>query len=246
MVNNKIKPLLNKVALISGGSRGIGRCMAEVYLESGARVFICGRDSKVLQSALDSMSAHGANVAGLAGDVGHPEDVQRIVDATLARFGRIDVLVNNASLLGPRVAIAEYPIDRWLEVIQVNLTGAFLMARAVLPSMLAQQSGSIINVTSGVGRVGRAEWGAYGVSKFGIEGLTQTLAAEVKDFGICVNAVNPNATRTQMRAEAYPEEDPMTLPTPQEIMPLFIHLASDEARGITGQSLEARGWESEN
>ena len=242
MVRNKEALLLNKVALITGGSRGIGHCLAQTYLSLGAKVFICGRDGAVLDRAVAELSANAGNIAGLAGDVGDPAQVDRIVAATLEQFGKIDVLVNNASLLGPRVTIANYPIERWQEVIQVNLTGPFLMARAVLPAMLAQRAGSIINVTSGVGRVGRAEWGAYGVSKFGIEGLTQTLAAEVSGQNIRVNAVNPNATRTRMRAEAYPNEDPMTLPTAAEIMPLFVYLASDDSRQVTGQSLEARGW----
>jgi NAD(P)-dependent dehydrogenase (short-subunit alcohol dehydrogenase family) len=108
--------------------------------------------------------------------------------------------------------------------------------------MLARRSGSIINVTSGVGRMGRARWGAYAVSKAGLEVLTQVLADEVKGDGIRVNAVNPAATRTRMRAAAYPGEDPLTLPTPAEIVPVFLYLASDASAQITGKSLDARDW----
>jgi NAD(P)-dependent dehydrogenase (short-subunit alcohol dehydrogenase family) len=126
--------------------------------------------------------------------------------------------------------------------LRVNLTGIFLMTRAVLPSMLARRAGSIINVTSGVGRRGKARWGAYAVTKAAVENFTQVLADEVKEFQIRVNAVNPAATRTTMRAAAYPAEDPLTLPTAEEIVPVFLYLASDASATITGQSLDARDW----
>jgi NAD(P)-dependent dehydrogenase (short-subunit alcohol dehydrogenase family) len=152
------------------------------------------------------------------------------------------VLVNNASLLGPRVTIAQYPFDSWQEVLRVNLSGPFLITQAVLPTMASRRSGSIINVTSGVGRTGKARWGAYAISKAGLEGFTQVLADEVKESGVRVNAVNPAATRTAMRGEAYPAEDPLTLPTPEEITPIFLYLASDASTAVTGQSLDARDW----
>ena len=124
----------------------------------------------------------------------------------------------------------------------INLHGVFLLSQQVVKRMIAQRHGSIINVSSGVGRVGRARWGAYAVSKFGLEGLTQVLADEVKEFGIRVNSVNPGPTRTEMRAEAYPEEDPLTLPTPEQITPIFVHLASAQSENVTGQMLEAQDW----
>ncbi|HYA28852.1 MAG TPA: SDR family NAD(P)-dependent oxidoreductase, partial [Acidobacteriota bacterium] len=123
-----------------------------------------------------------------------------------------------------------------------NLTGMFLMTRAVLPGMLARRAGSIINLTSGVGRAGKANWGAYAVAKAGVEGFTQVLADEVKSAGIRVNSVNPAATRTQMRAHAYPSEDPTTLPSAESITPIFLFLATDESANITGQALNARDW----
>jgi NAD(P)-dependent dehydrogenase (short-subunit alcohol dehydrogenase family) len=181
-------------------------------------------------------------IDGAAGDVSSAQDVSRIVGAALKSFGAIDVLVNNASILGPRTTIVDYPIDAWREVVEINLTGIFLMTRAVLPGMLARRSGSIINLTSGVGRVGKAKWGAYAVSKAGVEGFTQVLADEVKSEGIRVNSVNPAATRTRMRAQAYPEEDPTTLPSPESITPIFLFLAADESVNITGQALNARDW----
>ncbi|HKY07696.1 MAG TPA: SDR family NAD(P)-dependent oxidoreductase, partial [Candidatus Binatia bacterium] len=195
-----------------------------------------------LAAALEEIRGSGGDVDGVTGDVGNQQDVDRIVAAMLERYGSVDVLVNNASILGPRDTIANYPPAAWHEVLRINLTGVFLMTRAVLPTMLKQKAGSIINVTSGVARRGRARWGGYAVSKAGLEALTQVLADEVGEGGIRVNCVNPAATRTAMRAQAYPAEDPLTLPAPDEIMPVFVHLASDASASVNGQSLEARDW----
>jgi NAD(P)-dependent dehydrogenase (short-subunit alcohol dehydrogenase family) len=241
MASSDEKILRGKVALVTGGSRGIGRAIATAYVQSGANVFICARNVNDIEAALD-MRQTGGVIEGVTGDVGKAEDVEHIVRETVARFGTIDVLVNNASILGPREPIANYPLAAWDEVIRINLTGVFLMSRAVLPLMLERRSGSIINVTSGVGRKGKARWGAYAVSKAGLENFTQVLADEVSQTGIRVNSVNPAATRTRMRAEAYPTEDPLSLPAAEEITPVFVYLASDASAGVTGQSLEARDW----
>jgi NAD(P)-dependent dehydrogenase (short-subunit alcohol dehydrogenase family) len=242
MASSDEKILRGKVALVTGGSRAIGRAIAAAYVQSGANVFICARNVNDIESALRDMRQTGGVIDGVTGDVGKAEDVEHVVRKTVARFGTIDVLVNNASILGPREPIANYPLAAWDEVIRINLTGVFLMSRAVLPIMLERRSGSIINVTSGVGRQGKARWGAYAVSKAGLENFTQVLADEVSQTGIRVNSVNPAATRTRMRAEAYPTEDPLTLPAAEEITPIFVYLASDASGGVTGQSLEARDW----
>ena len=242
MASSAKKKLSGKVALVTGGSRGIGRAIAAAYTRAGASVFICGRDQAAVDGAIDELRNDGGDIDGAAGDIGSSDDVKRLVQSALSRFATIDVLVNNAGILGPRESIADYPIDVWNEVMRINLNGLFLITREVLPTMLAQRSGSIINVTSGVGRLGRARWGAYAVAKAGLEGFTQVLADEVKSSGIRVNAVNPAATRTGMRAAAYPEEDPMTLPTAESITPIFVHLASADSSGVTGQSLNARDW----
>ena len=231
-----------KVALVTGASHGIGRAVAAAYARAGASVFICGRDQGALATAVKELRADGGAIDGAPGDIGSPADAQRIAQAALKRFGTIDVLVNNAGILGPRVAIADYPIAAWNEVIRINLTGLFLITHEVLPVMLAQRSGSIINVTSGVGRAGKAKWGAYAVAKAGLEGFTQVLADEVKSLGIRVNSVNPAATRTRMRAAAHPTEDPMILPPAESITPIFVYLASVESSDVTGQALSARDW----
>ena len=232
--------LAGKAAIVTGGSRGIGKAVAAAYAGEGARVLICGRKGDDVERAVDEIRRGGSEVYGLTGDVGIPDDARRIVRETLARFGDIDVLVNNASLLGPRLAIVDYPFSSWVEVLKINLNGIFLMTQEVLKAMIPRRRGSIINVSSGVGRVGKANWGAYGPSKFAVEGFTQMLAEEAWPFGIRVNALNPGATRTEMRAAAYPEEDPLTLPKPEDITEQFVYLASDESSGVTGRSLDAR------
>ena len=242
MASSGNKILLGKVALITGGSRGIGRAVAAAYADQGAQVFICGRNPPDIERTVTEIQKTGGEIAGAPGDIGNATDAARIVAAALGQFSTIDILVNNAGILGPRVPIADYPIAEWEEVMRINLNGLFFVTREVLQVMLARQGGSIINVTSGVGRLGKARWGAYAVSKAGLEGVTQVLADEVKDSGIRVNSVNPAATRTAMRAAAYPQEDPSTLPTAESVLPIFIYLASDESRRVTGQALNARDW----
>jgi NAD(P)-dependent dehydrogenase (short-subunit alcohol dehydrogenase family) len=236
------KRLINNVALITGATRGIGKAIAAAYALEGARVFICARNQQDVAATVRELRGQimDAQIDGCAGDVGKETDVCQIVDAVIKRFQTIHTLVNNASLLGPRVPLVHYPVAQWEEVIRVNLHGVFLLSQHVVKGMIAQHQGSIINVSSGVGRVGRARWGAYAVSKFGLEGLTQVLADEVKEFGVRVNSVNPGPTRTDMRAKAYPEEDPLTLPTPEQITAIFVHLASADSVDVTGQMLKAK------
>jgi len=234
------KLLQDKVCLITGGSRGLGRALAERFVAEGARVSICGRDSAALVEAQRGVSSgEGAQVFSMVADVGVWEDARRFVLRTVDRFGALDVLVNNASILGPRVPIADYPQKEFEEVLRVNLLGPYFMAKAVVPVMAERSGGSIVNVSSGVGAVGRAEWGAYSVSKFGIEALTQILADEVREKGIRVNTVNPGRMATEMRRMAYPEEDQSLLPRPEDVTDVFVYLASDLSRGETGRRINA-------
>jgi NAD(P)-dependent dehydrogenase (short-subunit alcohol dehydrogenase family) len=137
--------------------------------------------------------------------------------------------------------LASYPEEAWNDVLRINLTAPFLVTQALLPALRRGDSPTVIFISSGVGRKGGAEWGAYSVSKFGVEGLSQVWSDELQKEGIGVNAVNPGGTRTGMRAAAYPEEDPLSLPTPEEIAPVFVWLARRDTK-ITGESLEAREW----
>lgn len=242
MASEVVGKLSGKVALITGGSRGIGKAIGAAYAREGAGVFICARNETDIERAVEEIREQGGEIYGLAGDIGEINHARRIVGAALERLGSIDVFVNNASLLGPRVPIAEYPYSSWREVMRVNVDGLFLMTQEVLQAMLPRRQGSIINVSSGVGRVGKARWGAYCASKFALEGFTQMLAEEVQNSGIRVNSLNPGATRTAMRTVAYPAEDPLNLPRPEEIMEAFVYLASDESLGVTGKSFNAQDW----
>ena len=233
--------LEGKVALITGASQGLGKALALAYAKEGAKLAINARSEDSIRPVADEAENAGAEVLAVAADVSRSEDVERLVRETVERFGGIDVLVNNAGILGPRVAIEEYPEDEWRRVIDANLTGPYLVSKAVIPHL--REGGSVINLVSGVSVDGRAEWGAYSVSKFGLEGLNQILANELKDRGIRVNAVDPGGMRTTMRADAYPDEDPQTRITPEENVGVFLYLASDESRGVTGQRFKAQEFE---
>ncbi|HEV8663413.1 MAG TPA: SDR family NAD(P)-dependent oxidoreductase [Candidatus Methylomirabilis sp.] len=234
--------LAGRVALITGASQGIGRAVAAAFGREGATLALCARRPAPLEQAAAALREQGVDVLALPADLGKAADIASLVEGVRQRFGRLHVLVNNASLLGPMVPLAEYPPEAWEAVLAVNLTGPFLLTGACLPLLRAAGGGSVINVSSGVGRTGRKGWGAYAVSKFGLEGFTQILADELREEGIRVNAVNPGGTRTVMRAAAMPGEDPMTLPTPEAITPVFLYLASEASRDATGKSLDARDW----
>jgi len=242
MANKPSGKLAGKVALVTGASRGIGKAVALAYAKEGATVFICARRRAPLARAAREIRAAGGEVSYLAADLASARTPKRLVNAALRRCGTIDILVNNASLLGPRAPIATYPVAAWEEVIKVNLTAMFALTKEVLRLMIPRREGSIINVSSGVGRVGKARWGAYAVTKFGVEGFTQVLAEELKDLNVRVNAVNPGGTRTEMRAAAYPDEDPLTLPAPEAITGVFVYLAASDSAAVTGKSFDAREW----
>ena len=230
--------LEDKVALITGASQGLGRALALAFAREGARVVVNARSEKSIRPVAGEVEDAGAEVLAVAADVSNGAEVERLVREAVGRFGRIDVLVNNAGLLGPRVGIEEYPEEEWRRVIDSNLTGPFLVSKAAISHV--PRGGSIVNVVSGVSVEGRAEWGAYSVSKFGVEGLTQILASELKQGGVRVNAVDPGGMRTEMRAAAYPEEDPQTRITPEENTAVFLYLASDESEGVTGVRFKAQ------
>ena len=230
--------LEGKAALITGASQGLGRALALAFAREGARVAINSRSEESIRPVAEEAESLGAEVVALAADVSRGADVEKLVGAAAERFGKIDVLVNNAGVLGPRVGIEEYPENEWRRVIDANLTGLFLVTKAAIPHM--PEGGSILNVVSGVSVEGRAGWGAYSVSKFGVEGLTQVLAAELEERRIRVNAVDPGGMRTEMRAAAYPEEDPTTRITPEENTDVILYLASDESRGVTGRRFKAQ------
>lgn len=236
-----MKKLAGKTALITGGSKGIGKGIAEAYLKQGAEVIICGRDEANLIATGDELKEFG-QINYVVCDITKLEDVYELANQIEAVKQKLDILVNNASILGIKSPIIEYPEDVWQEVININLNAQFFVTKALLPLLLQSNNASIINVSSSVGRKGKKEWGAYAASKFGVEALTQVLADELSDSNVRVNSVNPGGTRTDMRANAYPDEDPDILPTPMDITPVFVYLASDESADVNGQEFTARDW----
>jgi NAD(P)-dependent dehydrogenase (short-subunit alcohol dehydrogenase family) len=233
--------LRGRVVMITGASRGLGKALAGACAKENGSLIINSRSTDSLQPVERELAEDHAEVLAVPADVSVTADVDQLVHQAVERFGRVDVLINNAGTLGPRVPIEEYPESEWRQVLDANLTSPFLLTKAVIPHM--PEGGSIINVTSGVSVEGRAEWGAYSVSKFGLEGLTQILATELQDRGIRVNSVDPGGMRTEMRAAAYPEEDPNTRITPEENTAVFLYLASDESREVTGERFKAQEFQ---
>jgi NAD(P)-dependent dehydrogenase (short-subunit alcohol dehydrogenase family) len=232
--------LFNRICLITGSSRGIGLGVARVFAENGARVILHGRDENVLRRSLAELSEPKQH-SYITADINTPEGAVVLAAAFLRLHEKLDVLIHSAGVLGPKVPLADYPEAAWNEVLRVNLTAPFLLTQALMPALRKGANPSVVFISSSVGRRGRAEWGGYVVTKFGVEGLTQAWADELEAEGIRVNAVNPGGTRTQMRAAGYPQEDPLTLPTPEEIAPVFVWLARADTQ-ITGESLDARDW----
>ena len=233
--------LFNRICLITGSSRGIGLGVARVFAENGASVILHGRDENVLRRSLAEFSEPKQH-SYITADINTPEGAGVLAASFLRLHEKLDVLIHSAGILGPpMIPLAEYPAESWKDVLHLNLTAPFLVTQALLPALRKGDYPSVIFVSSGVGYKGRAGWGAYSVSKFGVEGLNQVWADELKGENVRVNAVNPGGTRTQMRAAGYPQEDPLTLPTPEEIAPVFVWLARADTE-VTGQSLEARDW----
>ena len=234
--------LEGKIAAITGGSAGLGAALARRFAEEGAAVSICGRRNEPIQAVCAEIEELGGRCLGVAADVTDPEGIDRWLRLVRAELGPLDALVNNASLLGDRVSIEEYDLDTWRSVLDVNLTGAFVCARAAIP-YLRETAGSLINVSSGVGDHGRPYWGAYCVSKNGLEAMSGIMAGELEGDGVRVNTVDPGSMRTTMRAAAYPNEDPMRLPEPYDVTDVFVYLASDRSREVSGERFRAKEFE---
>ncbi len=232
----------DKTIVITGASRGLGKALAGRFASEGANLALCSRSEGLLREVASSLEGEGRTILALPCDISNSVQVKDFAAAVLDRFGTVDGLINNAGILGSRGPLVDQDLSEWDEVIQVNLHGSFFMTKFFLPAMMRKGSGFIINVSSAVGRAGRKEWGAYAVTKFGIEGLTQVLAEEVRKFNIRVNAVNPGPLATDMRKAAYPSEDQSILRTPDQITDVFVYLASKDGIGITGQSIDAASF----
>jgi NAD(P)-dependent dehydrogenase (short-subunit alcohol dehydrogenase family) len=230
--------LSGRIALITGGTRGIGRAALFRFVSAGAKVAFCARGEEAGQALEEEIRKEGREALFFPLDIASAGDVWKMVETIGDRWGGIDILVNNAGLLGPMSPIKDYPPADWEAVIRVNVVGTFIVTHFVLPLMEKRNDGRIIFITSSLGRSGRANWGGYAVSKFAIEGLMQTLADETSGSAIRVLALNPGATRTAMRAVAYPKEDPNRLKDPSEVAVVLEYLAGEAAKSFHGRSLD--------
>ena len=236
--------LRDRIILITGASDGIGHVLALHAAKLGAQVILHGRNVAKLEKVYDEIEAiDGAarpSIAVMDLATANSDAYQSLAEKLDKEFGRLDGLVLNASVLGDRFSIEQYDAATWQKVMHVNVTSAFALTQVCLPMLHRSDDASIIYTSSGVGRTGRAFWGAYAVSKFATEGLSQVLADEHQGGTLRVNCINPGATRTNMRLEAFPAEDRNVLKTPEDILPTYIYLLGPDSKGVTGQSLDAQ------
>lgn len=236
--------LRDRVILITGAGQGIGRAAALACAAHGATVVLVGRIQARLEKVYDEIKAAGGPEPAMAvmdfRTAGGPEYFS-LAEQLEGTYGRLDGLLHNAGILGQRAPIEHYDVGTWHEVLHINLTVPFVMTRTLLPLLRKAADASVVFTSSSVGRRGRAYWGAYAVSKFGIEGLSQVLADETDGSGhIRVNCINPGGTRTAMRRAAYPAEDPASVPDPAELMNAYLFLLGPASRGVTGGTFDCQ------
>lgn len=237
--------LADRVVLVTGAGDGIGKAVALAAAASGAVVILLGRTQRKLEATYDAIvQAGGAQPAIQVLDLAQAtlKDYTATADAIAQTYGRLDGLAHIAGKLGSRTPLEHYEAALWSEVLLVNLTAPWLLTQACLPLLRRAPDPAVVFASSGVGRQGRAHWGAYAVSKFGVEGLVQVWADELcsGSRAVRVNAINPGPVRTAMRLAAYPAEDRSRLATPEQVAPAFVWALSADAAGVSGQSLDAQ------
>lgn len=236
-IRHIIMKLKGKVGLVTGGGRGIGRAVALAFAREGMRIALCARTGSEVDQTVKEIKALGTDCLGLVCDVTEEDPVAALVKDIEGQFGRVDVLVNNAGVMTRPVPLTELEVRKWDYTIAVNLRGPFLVSRLILPLMVRQKGGSIINVSSMIGRGAYANFSAYAVSKWGLEGLTQTLAVEVRSHKIRVNSVDPGYVATKLTG--------YTGSQPESVTDVFVFLAGDESSRVSGKILNASGWRSQ-
>lgn len=235
--------LKDRIILVTGAGRGIGAEAARTYAAHGATVLLLGKTEKNLNAVYDEIVAAGhiePIVIPLDLEKASQDAYNELAAMIEAEFGRLDGLLHNASILGPRTPLEQLAGENFAKVMQINVNAMFMLSSAMLPLLRLSKDASVIFTSSSVGRKGRAYWGVYAVSKFATEGLMQVMADEMDDTAIRANSLNPGATRTDMRAHAYPGENPMNNPTPAEIMPAYLYLMGSDSKGVTGQAFDAQ------
>lgn len=233
-----------KVALVTGGSKGIGRACAHAFAEQGANVAVTGRTLSELEATAERVREIGAEALVCQSDFTDRTQVAGIAPAVLAEFGRIDILVNNAAIIHPRIDLVDLDDATWYDVMEVNLNAAAMLTKSVIPAMIDGGGGSIINISSIGGRSGGRGRSAYRVTKSALISLTQSLAAELHEHGINVNAICPGGTDTEGYREAFNNrgrEDLPNLMLPEEIANVAVFLASSKSSAITGTAIDAFG-----
>lgn len=236
--------LRDRIVLITGASDGIGRALALLSASLGAQVILHGRSVSKLEKVYDEVEAvEGAprpSIAVMDLASANSESYTTLAQSIEQEFGRLDGLVHNAGILGERYSIEQYDAVLWQRVMHVNVTSAFALTQVFLPLLHESDDASVIFTSSGVGRTGKAFWGAYAVSKFATEGLSQVLADEHRHGDLRSNCINPGPTRTKMRLEAYPAEDRNTLKGPEDVLATYIFLLGPDSKGVTSQSFDAQ------
>ena len=236
--------LEGRIILVTGASSGIGKALALHIAGLGAQVILHGRNAGKLEKVYDEIEAiAGAprpSIAVMDLASANSESYTSLADSVGSEFGRLDGLVHNASILGERYSIEQYDAVLWQQVMHVNVTSAFALTQVFLPLLQVSDDPTVIFTSSGVGRTGKAFWGAYAVSKFATEGLSQVLADEHRHGKLRSNCINPGATRTDMRLAAYPAEDRDLLKRPEEILAPYVYLLGPDSKGVTGESIDAQ------
>lgn len=236
--------LKGRVILITGAGRGIGAAAAKTYAAHGATVLLLGKTEGNLNQLYDEIEAAGHPqpvVIPFNLETALPHQYDELAATIEAEFGRLDGLLHNAAIVGPRTPLEQLSGDNFMRVMQVNVNAMFMLTSTLLPLLKLSDDASVVFTSSSVGRKGRAYWGAYAVSKFASEGLMQVLADEVDGVAsVRANSVNPGATRTDMRAQAYPGENPDNNPEPVAIMPVYLYLMGPDSTGVNGQAFDAQ------
>ena len=236
--------LEDKVILVTGAGDGIGKAAAISYASHGAKVILLGKTLANLENTYDEITTKGYNdpsISLLDLSTADGKDYDDLKNNLAINYKHLDGLLLNASILGDRSPIEDYDISMWVQTLHVNLTAQFILVKTLLPSLHLSNKASVIFTSSGVGKVGKAFWGAYSVSKFGIEGLSQILSNEhSNDKSIRFNCINPGAIETKMRKAAYPLENPMNLLKPEDIMEKYLWLMSDDSSDVFGQSIDCQ------
>lgn len=236
--------LKDRVILVTGAGRGIGAAAAKSFAAHGATVLLLGKSEENLNQVYDEIEAAGHAqpvVIPFNLETALPHQYDELAATVEAEFGRLDGLLHNAAIVGPRTPLEQLSGDNFMRVMQVNVNAMFMLTSTLLPLLKLSEDASVVFTSSSVGRKGRAYWGAYGVSKFATEGLMQTLADEVDGIAnVRANSINPGATRTGMRAQAYPGENPANNPLPEDILPVYLYLMGPDSREVNGQAFDAQ------